>query len=130
MSLLNLDKTLLIAEIGGNHEGNLDYAKRLLVQAADAGADAVKFQSYSPDGMVSPFEDPDRHEHFKKFSLQVSEYIELSNLAVELGVMFMSSIWDTYYLRALNPHISIHKIGSGDLTNYPIIKEIIKCDKP
>jgi N-acetylneuraminate synthase/N,N'-diacetyllegionaminate synthase len=130
MSFYNLEDTFVIAEIGGNHEGNLDYAKRLLVQAANAGADAVKFQSYSADGMVSSFEDPDRHKHFKKFSLQVSDYIELSKSADELGVMFMSSVWDSYYLRALNSHIPIHKIGSGDLTNYPLIKEIIKCDKP
>jgi N-acetylneuraminate synthase/N,N'-diacetyllegionaminate synthase len=130
MSFYNLEDTFVIAEIGGNHEGDLDYAKRLLFQAANAGANAVKFQSYSADGMVSSFEDPDRHKHFKKFSLQVSDYIELSKSAGELGVMFMSSIWDSYYLQALNAHIPIHKIGSGDLTNYPLIKEIIKCNKP
>ena len=130
MSFYNLENTFVIAEIGGNHEGDLDYAKRLLVQAANAGANAVKFQSYSADGMVSSFEDPERHKHFKKFSLQVSDYIELSKSADELGVMFMSSIWDSYYLQALNAYIPIHKIGSGDLTNYPLIKEIIKCDKP
>jgi N-acetylneuraminate synthase/N,N'-diacetyllegionaminate synthase len=130
MSFYDLEDTFVIAEIGGNHEGSLDYAKRLLEQAAEAGADAVKFQSYSADGMVSSLEDPDRHKHFKKFSLQVSEYIELSNLASELGVIFMSSVWDSYYLTALNEYVPIHKIGSGDLTNYPLIKEIIKCNKP
>jgi N,N'-diacetyllegionaminate synthase len=129
MSFYNLKNTFVIAEIGGNHEGSFDYAKNLLTQAAYAGADAVKFQSYSAEGMVSSYEDPVRYKHFKRFSLEVNEYIELSKIADQLGVMFMSSVWDSYYFKALNPYISIHKIGSGDLTNYPLIKEIVNSKK-
>ena len=46
--MLKFDKPFVIAEIGGNHEGNLDYAKKLLIDAAKSGADAVKFQTYFP----------------------------------------------------------------------------------
>lgn len=130
MNFFNLQKTFVIAEIGGNHEGDIEYAKRLLRNAARSGVDAVKFQSYSADGMVSQIEDLARHKHFKRFSLPVKDYIELSDLARELGVIFMTSVWDIYYLSALNPYIKIHKIGSGDLTNYPLIKAIVDCNKP
>lgn len=129
---MNLDfkEPFIIAEIGGNHEGDLDYAKNLLVQAAAGGADAVKFQTYFPDKIVSKVEDPDRHKHFSKFSLSIDNYFELAELAKENEVMFMSSIWDLESLQALDGLISIHKIGSGDLTNYPLIKKIISTGKP
>ena len=127
---LNLEKPFIIAEIGGNHEGSLDYAKDLLIQAAEGGADAVKFQTYFPDKIVSKVEDPDRYKHFLKFSLSIDSYFELAELAKENKVMFMSSIWDSESLNALDSIISIHKIGSGDLTNYPLIKEIITTGKP
>ena len=130
MKFSDLQKTFVIAEIGGNHEGSIEYAKKLLHSAARTGVDAVKFQSYSADGMVSRIEDPQRHKHFGRFSLPVQDYIELSDLATELGVRFMSSVWDSYYLKALDPYIEIHKIGSGDLTNYPLIKEIVQLNKP
>tara|TARA_Y100001935_G_scaffold23441_1_gene17012 strand:+ start:374 stop:1384 length:1011 start_codon:yes stop_codon:yes gene_type:complete len=129
---MNLDfkKPFIIAEVGGNHEGSLDYAKDLLIQAAAGGADAVKFQTYFPDRIVSKVEDPDRHKHFSKFSLLIDDYLELAELAKENNVMFMSSIWDSESFLALDSSISIHKIGSGDLTNFPLIKEIISTGKP
>tara|TARA_Y100000994_G_scaffold127711_1_gene104869 strand:- start:1034 stop:2050 length:1017 start_codon:yes stop_codon:yes gene_type:complete len=127
---LDFRDPFIIAEIGGNHEGNIDYAKKLLIDAAQAGADAVKFQTYFPDYIVSKVEDPDRHEHFEKFSLKIEDYLTLSKLASENGVMFMSSIWDPESLVVLNDLVSIHKIGSGDLTNYPLIKKIIETNKP
>jgi N,N'-diacetyllegionaminate synthase len=120
----------IIAEIGGNHEGNLNYAKKLLVDAASAGANAVKFQTYFPDKIVSKIENKERHAHFQKFVLSIEDYIELASLAKKNNILFMSSIWDIETLRELNPYIEIHKIGSGDLTNYPLIKAIIQTGKP
>lgn len=127
---LNFKKPFIIAEIGGNHEGDFIYAKKLLVDAALAGADAVKFQSYFPDKIVSKVENKERHQHFSKFTLNIDQYIELYELAKKNNVLFMSSIWDLDTLKALDPYIEIHKIGSGDLTNYPLIKEIIATGKP
>ena len=122
---LDFKKPFIIAEIGGNHEGSLDYAKKLLIDAAEAGADAVKFQTYFPDHIVSKIEDPERHKHFAKFSLRIEDYFTLSELALENDVIFMSSIWDSESLSIINDLVSIHKIGSGDLTNYPLIKKIV-----
>ena len=59
----------LIAEIGGNHEGELEKALELARLACDAQVDAVKFQIYTGDTLVSPIESPDRNEHFKRFEL-------------------------------------------------------------
>ena len=57
----------VIAEIGGNHEGDFEYAKRLLKLASESGANAVKFQVYRGDKLVSKVEDPERNQHFKQF---------------------------------------------------------------
>tara|TARA_B110000090_G_C13377116_1_gene444311 strand:+ start:349 stop:1365 length:1017 start_codon:yes stop_codon:yes gene_type:complete len=127
---LKFKEPFIIAEIGGNHEGDINYAKKLLIDAAKSGADAVKFQTYFPDKIVSKIENKERHEHFAKFVLSIDQYIELANLAKENNILFMSSIWDVDTLEHLNPYIDIHKIGSGDLTNYPLIKAIIKTNKP
>ena len=127
---LDFRMPFIIAEIGGNHEGSLDYAKKLLIDAAEAGADAVKFQTYFPDRIVSKIEDPERHKHFGKFSLGIEDYFTLSKLALENDVTFMSSIWDSESLADINDLVSIHKIGSGDLTNYPLIKKIVETNKP
>ena len=71
---------LLIAEIGGNHEGDIKYAKKLTRLACESGVDAIKFQIYTGDTLVSPLEDPDRNKHFKKFELSKNEYIELAEI--------------------------------------------------
>ena len=57
---------LLIAEIGGNHEGDFSYAKKLTKLAISTGVDVVKFQVYSGSGLVSRVESKRRFEHFKK----------------------------------------------------------------
>ena len=57
----------LIAEIGGNHEGNVDWALNMISDAAKAGANAVKFQSYSAKELVNPKIDKVRFDHFDKF---------------------------------------------------------------
>jgi len=127
---LKFDRPFIIAEIGGNHEGQFDYAKKLLIDAAEAGADAVKFQTYFPEKIVSKVENSERYKHFSKFVLPIEKYIELANLAKKNNILFMSSIWDIDSLYELDPYISIHKIGSGDLTNYPLIEAILKTGKP
>ena len=57
----------IVAEAGVNHNGSIDMAKKLIDVASDAGADAVKFQFYTGDSLVSKKESPDRNAHFKKF---------------------------------------------------------------
>lgn len=120
----------IIAEIGGNHEGNFEYAKYLTTLAADSGVDAIKFQIYTGNKLVNHEYDPKRVKHFNKFQLKQREYIELAKLCKKLGVSFMASVWDQQAIKYINKYIPIYKIGSGDLTNFSLIKKILDTSKP
>ena len=121
---------LLIAEIGGNHEGNFEYAKKLTQLAIASDVDFVKFQLYSGNTLVSRIESPDRNKHFKKFELQQSEYLELAHMCQDGGVQFMASVWDPDYISWIDSFSPIYKIGSGDLTAYPVLRSFAKIGKP
>lgn len=121
---------LMIAEIGGNHEGNFQYAKKLTKQAIQSGVDVIKFQIYSGDGLVNKKISPDRNKHFKKFQLTKSQHIELAKLCVSSGVQYNASIWDLKMIDWVDKYLKFYKIGSGDLTAYPIISEFAKRGKP
>ncbi len=124
------DGAFIIAEIGGNHEGDFEYAKKLLLDVAKSGAHAVKFQIYTGDKIVSKVENPGRNEHFKKFELSDEQFIELARLAKENNILFMASFWDIDAIERFDPYIEINKIGSGDLTNYLILEILAKKNKP
>ncbi len=119
-----------IAEIGGNHEGDFGAAVRLTELAIASGADAVKFQIYSGDTLVSRIESPDRNKHFKKFELGREAYLKLAGMCRAAGVGFMASVWDLDALAWADPYIAIHKIGSGDITAWPLIRWMVGTGKP
>lgn len=121
---------LLIAEIGGNHEGNFDYAQELTQLAIESDVDYVKFQLYSGDTLVSRIESPVRNKHFKKFELSPDQYITLAKRCEDNGVRFMASVWDPDYTSWIDPYSHIYKIGSGDLTAYPVLKKFTEIEKP
>lgn len=121
---------LLIAEIGGNHEGNFDYAKKLAQMAIATNVDYVKFQIYSGDTLVSQLESPDRNKHFKKFELTKENHIYLAEMVKEAGLLYTSSVWDIEAMEWLDKYISLYKIGSGDLTAYPVLKKTAEKGKP
>ncbi|MDD3477241.1 MAG: N-acetylneuraminate synthase family protein [Sulfurimonas sp.] len=120
----------LIAEIGGNHEGDFEYAKKLTKLAAQSGADAVKFQIYTGDSLVNPKYDPDRNKHFKKFQLTQEQYVELAELCQELDITFMASVWDVDAFGYIDKYMPIYKVGSGDMTAYNLIKKMVHTGKP
>lgn len=120
----------LIAEIGGNHEGDFDYACKLTRLACQAGVDAVKFQVYTGDTIVSKVEDPARNQHFKRFELTPDQYISLAKQCQDYGVTFLASVWNIDALDWIDPYLTFYKIGSGDLTAYPFIKRIVSRGKP
>src|SRR3954464_14653481 len=105
---------LLIAEIGGNHEGDFEYAKKLAKLAIKSGVDYVKFQIYTGDTLVSSMESPDRNKHFKKFELSKEQHIYLAEMVTEAGILYTSSVWDIDAMEWLDKYITIYKIGSGD----------------
>ena len=121
---------LLIAEIGGNHEGDFGYAKRLTKLAIDSDADVVKFQMYSGNTLVNPVEAPDRHKHFKKFELSKQQYIELAEMVTQAGKMFMASIWNVEMIDWVDKYNPIYKIGSGDLLTWPLLAHLATRNKP
>ncbi len=121
---------LLIAEIGGNHEGDFEYAKKLTHLAAESGCDYVKFQIYTGDGLVNPIESPQRNEHFKKFELTPEQHLELANICKSYGIGYLASVWEVEALQWIDQFMDFYKIGSGDLTAYPVIKALCRLKKP
>ncbi|MDN5199977.1 N-acetylneuraminate synthase family protein [Fulvivirgaceae bacterium BMA10] len=121
---------LLIAEIGGNHEGDPDYALKLAKLAIEAEVDFIKFQIYTGDTLVSQIESPQRNEHFKKFELDRNKHITLAELCKENEIGYMASVWDVEAIDWIDPYLNIYKIGSGDLTAYPVLAKIASKNKP
>jgi N-acetylneuraminate synthase/N,N'-diacetyllegionaminate synthase len=120
----------LIAEIGGNHEGDFDYARKLTQLACQSGVDAVKFQIYTGDTIVSKVEDPTRNQHFKRFELTPDQYISLAEQCQVHSVTFLASVWNINALDWIDPYLTFYKIGSGDLSAYPFIRRIVSRGKP
>ncbi len=131
----------LIAEAGVNHEGSLDLAKRLIDEAAEGGAHAIKFQSYKADTIASKdspsywdlTKEPttSQHELFKKYdSFWKKEYEELARYCETAGIEFMSTPFDVESADFLNEMMSVYKISSSDITNLPFIEYMCKFNKP
>ncbi len=121
---------LLIAEIGGNHEGNFDVALELTHQAIETDVDIIKYQIYTGASLVNKIVSPGRVEHFKKFELTQENHIHLAELCIQNGIQYSASIWDESVLEWIDPYLKLYKIGSGDLTAYPLLKKIAKKGKP
>jgi N,N'-diacetyllegionaminate synthase len=122
-------KVLIVAEVGNNHEGNVENAKRMISLAAKAGADAVKFQTFKTELFVSP-SDTARVARLKSFELTFDQFRDLSRTAADAGIMFLSTPLDMESARFLNEIVPAFKIASGDNNFYPLIKEIAGFGKP
>ena len=121
---------LLIAEIGGNHEGNFNYAKKLVKLAISSGVDVVKLQIYQGANLVSHVESKKRFYHFKKFELTKEQHIILAKICQKAKVFYLASVWDKKSLLWVDKYLKFYKIGSGDLTAYPILSELSRRGKP
>ena len=130
--MLNLKKgkALLIAEIGGNHEGDITKAKDLMISASEAGADIVKFQTYTASGLVNKQLRSDRFEHFQKFTLEDDDWILIAEDAKKNGINFSSSLWESRFIDLLDDYICLYKIGSGDISNHDLIDQFLELKKP
>jgi N,N'-diacetyllegionaminate synthase len=126
----NLDHdVVIIAEIGVNHEGNPEVAAALMAAAARAGADAVKFQSYTPERYISGI-DPERQERVRRFALTEATHRKLATAAKNLGVSFLSTAVSEDWLPLLAELSDAIKIASGDLTFEPVIRGAARTGKP
>lgn len=121
---------LLIAEIGGNHEGDFDAAKRLVDLALEAGADVIKFQILSADGLINPRQSPQRHAHFARFELAPEQHLALAERVRAGGARYNASVWEPAALDWIDPMLDFYKIGSGDLTAYALLEAHAARGKP
>lgn len=142
MKIGNIDltkKILLVAEIGSNHEGDFESAKAMINQAAQAGADAVKFQTYHAEDLVRKDIPALGHvrslykyqyERFKSLEFTGKQYNELHELCGGLGCIFLSTPFDKRSVDVLNPLVPAFKIASGDITHLPLLKYVADKQKP
>ncbi len=130
--------TYFIAEIGSNHDGSLERAKRLIDAAAAVGADAVKFQSFTADGLYVPrektaagWQEYRLWKLFGQWELPASWLPELKAHSTKAGVHFMSTPFEAAALAQLDElEVPAFKIASGDMTNLPLIRQAAKIKKP
>ena len=127
---MNKKIPLLIAEIGGNHEGDFYYALQLVNLALATPVDYVKFQIYAGDTLVSFLEDPARNAHFKKFELSRAQHEKIIQIILQSGKKYLASVWDIESIDWIDPYVDAYKIGSGDLTALPLLKRIAHTSKP
>lgn len=112
--------TFIIAEAGVNHDGSLDKARALIDAAIAVGADAVKFQTFSPDLLDPPGE---RRDMLRGLVFSAGAQMNLKAYADGLGIEFMSTPFDVGSLRFLVNEIGVKriKIASGHLDNWPLL---------
>ena len=136
-------KTIIIAEVGVNHNGDIATAKDLICLAAEAGADIVKFQTFKADTLVSrgaakaeyqlanSAKDESQQEMLKKLELSDEMHLELFELCRHKNIEFMSTAFD---IDSLNYLIGLGqkqiKIPSGEITNLPYLRGVAKHKKP
>ncbi len=137
-----MDKVLIIAEAGVNHNGDINMAKKLIKTAKEAGVDIVKFQTFDAAKLVSRFapmaeyqkkntgKDEFQKDMLEKLQLSKEEFIELAAYCKKIGIRFLSTAFDIESVRFLDPLQDIWKIPSGEITNYPYLVEIAKTGKP
>ena len=130
--------TTVVAEIGVNHNGDVRLAKALVRQAVDAGADVVKLQTFntkklaSPTALQAPYQlsgtqgSGSQREMLAGLELSKTEHVQVKHLAEQLGIEFLSTPFDSESLHFLVQDLKLRtiKIGSGDVTNLPLIMKV------
>ena len=132
----------IIAEAGVNHNGSIEIAKKMIDVASDAGADAIKFQTFKAENLVTQNaekakyqkETSDKNESqfdmLKKLELDSKAHTELLSYCNNKNIIFMSTPFDIDSIKLLNSlDMKIFKIPSGEVTNLPYLRYIGKLDK-
>lgn len=128
----------IIAEIGSNHDCSIDKAKDLISACREAGADAVKFQSFTAEGLLNPMKPNGKGwvEHpayglIQKLTLPIEWHHELKAFCDRSGVTFLSAPFDEGRAELLNKlGVPAFKIASGELTNEPLLRKVASYKKP
>tara|TARA_X000000950_G_scaffold287803_1_gene401739 strand:+ start:3161 stop:3970 length:810 start_codon:yes stop_codon:yes gene_type:complete len=119
--------TKLIAEIGWNHMGDMELAKEMIKAASDAGADIVKFQTWSEKNLKKgPWDTDGRRDIYKKAELKNNDYDILLDCCLENNIQFCTSIFNINDIAFLdNDRIKLIKIPSHEIHNYELITKVI-----
>lgn len=131
----------IIAEIGVNHAGSMELAKRLIDEAVEGGAHAAKFQTYKADRLASKYSPAywDRSKEptetqfklFQKFdSFGPEQYQQLAAYCSEKGIHFISTPFHDEAVDELDPLVPVFKIASADVTNVPLLRKVGATNKP
>ena len=136
------DRLYFIAEAGVNHNGSLELAKSLIEVAKQANADAIKFQTFSAERLVTKIapsaeyqksagEGSTQFEMLKRLELSANDFQVLCDYCLELGLEFISTPFDEESADLLDEiGVSIYKVSSGDLTNLDLLAHIAAKGKP
>lgn len=133
----------VIAEAGVNHNGDIALAKKLIDAAVEGGADAVKFQTFKTENVVTltaekaeyqkdtTSKEESQYEMIKKLELSESDFWDLSEYAKKAGIIFLSTPFDEESVDLLDQiGVPAFKIPSGEITNFPLLKKIAQKSKP
>jgi N-acetylneuraminate synthase/sialic acid synthase len=136
------DECFVIAEVGHNHQGSLEQAKKLFAEAQRCGAHAIKLQKrenrtlYTREYYDKPYENensfgPTYGEHRDALELSRDEYLELKTWSAEVGIIFFATAFDFASADFLaDIDMPAYKIASGDLTNTPLLRYVAEIGKP
>ena len=138
--MISKNNVYVIAEAGVNHNGNLNIAKKLIIAAKSSGADAIKFQNFTADNLVTrkakkaPYQikntknKSNQFKMLKDLELQKNEYFELKKFSKKNKIDFLSSVFDIESIFFLKRGLKMKnvKIPSGEITNFPLLNKLDK----
>jgi N,N'-diacetyllegionaminate synthase len=129
--------TLVIAEIGNNHDGSIKQAEAMVRAASECGADAVKFQTHIAEAEMLPstptpphFDEP-RYSFTQRMELDLDAQLHLKALAEECGMLFLSSPFSVAAVELLERvEVPAYKVASGEVTNPPLLEAVAATGRP
>ena len=143
--IYNYCSPYIIAEIGANHNGDMDLAKKMIDSAYECGCNAVKFQSWNKKSLISNtgykqntiFNDS-KKKHFgsleemvDKYYLRKEQHFELKNYCKSKGIDFCSTPFSKEEVDLLNElDVEFYKVASMDINNYPLLQYVAQFNKP
>ena len=136
------ESMFIIAEIGVNHNGSIELAKKMIKSASECGVDAVKFQTFNSENLVTEnaktatYQERNTNENsqlemLKKLELSFEDFKQLKDYASKHDVKFISSPFDIQSVDLLEKlDVPMYKLGSGELNNFELIDYVQKTNKP
>lgn len=132
-TLTRKSEPYLVAEIGLNHNADMEIGKRTIAKAKESGAHAVKFQTYRTEEFIDE-SNPDvkfLFDIFKTYELNETEHLELQKTALDLGLDFFSTpLCESAVDLLCGLNVPVLKIASGDIVNLPLLKKSVQSGKP